>query len=43
VAPLYALAIDRLGRLVQGARRWLERVSRGALMGLGVRLAFERR
>ena len=41
--PLYALAIDRLGRLVEGARRWLERVSGGALIGLGVRLAFERR
>jgi len=41
--PLYALAIDRLGRLVEGARCWLERVSGGALIGLGVRLAFERR
>jgi len=41
--PLYALAIDRLGALVRGARRWLERISGGALIGLGVRLAFERR
>ena len=39
----YAYAIDRLGRLVQNARRWLERVSAVALVGLGVRLAFERR
>lgn len=39
----YAYAIDRLGRLVQNARRWLERVSGVALIGLGVRLAFERR
>lgn len=41
--PLYAYAIDRLGALVRGARRWLERVSGAALIGLGVRLAFERR
>ena len=41
--PLYAYAIDRLGALVRSARRWLERVSGGALIGLGVRLAFERR
>jgi len=39
----YAYAIDRLGRLVQNARRWLERASGAALVGLGVRLAFERR
>jgi len=39
----YAYAIDRLGRLVQNARRWLERASGVALIGLGVRLAFERR
>jgi threonine/homoserine/homoserine lactone efflux protein len=39
----YAYAIDRIGRLVQSARRWLERVSGAALIGLGVRLAFERR
>jgi threonine/homoserine/homoserine lactone efflux protein len=39
----YAYAIERLGRLVQGARRWLERVSGVALIGLGVRLALERR
>ena len=39
----YPHAIDRLGRLVQDARRWLERVTGVALVGLGVRLAFERR
>jgi threonine/homoserine/homoserine lactone efflux protein len=39
----YAYAIDRLGRLVQNARRWLERVTGVALVGLGVRLALERR
>ena len=39
----YAYAIDRIGRLVQNARRWLERASGAALIGLGVRLAFERR
>jgi len=41
--PLYAYAIDRVGALVRGARRWLERVSGAALIGLGVRLALERR
>jgi threonine/homoserine/homoserine lactone efflux protein len=41
--PLYAYAIDRIGAAVRGARRWLERVSGGALIGLGVRLALERR
>jgi len=41
--PLYAYAIDRLGAIIGGARRWLERLSGGALIGLGVRLAFERR
>ena len=41
--PLYAYAIDRLGALVRGARRWLERISGAALIGLGLRLAFERR
>jgi len=41
--PLYAYAIDRLGALIRGARRWLERLSGAALIGLGVRLAFERR
>ena len=41
--PLYAYAIDRIGAAVRGARRWLERVSGAALIGLGVRLAFERR
>lgn len=41
--PLYAYAIDRVGAVVRGARRWLERVSGAALIGLGVRLAFERR
>lgn len=39
----YAYAIDRLGRIVQGARRWLERVTGVALLGLGARLALERR
>jgi threonine/homoserine/homoserine lactone efflux protein len=39
----YAYAIDRLGRLVQSARSWLERVTGVALVGLGVRLALERR
>lgn len=39
----YAYAIDRLGRAVARARRWLERASGTALVGLGVRLAFERR
>ena len=41
--PLYAYAIDRVGVLVRGARRWLERLSGAALIGLGVRLALERR
>ena len=41
--PLYAYALDRLAGFVQGARRWLELVSGAALVGLGVRLAFERR
>ena len=41
--PLYAYAIDRIGAVVRGARRWLERVSGAALIGLGVRLALERR
>jgi threonine/homoserine/homoserine lactone efflux protein len=41
--PLYAYAIDRIGAAVRGARRWLERISGVALIGLGVRLAFERR
>jgi threonine/homoserine/homoserine lactone efflux protein len=39
----YAYAIDRLGRLVQSARSWLARVTGVALVGLGVRLALERR
>ena len=41
--PLYAYTIDRLGAVVRGARRWLERLSGAALIGLGVRLALERR
>ena len=41
--PLYAYAIDRLGAVVRGARHWLERLSGTALIGLGVRLALERR
>ena len=41
--PLYAYAIDRVGAVVRGARRWLERLSGAALIGLGVRLALERR
>jgi threonine/homoserine/homoserine lactone efflux protein len=41
--PLYAYAIDRLGAVIRGARRWLERLSGAALIGLGVRLALERR
>jgi threonine/homoserine/homoserine lactone efflux protein len=41
--PTYAWTIDRLGALVHGARRWLERISGGALIGLGVRLALEPR
>ena len=39
----YAYAIDRIGALVQGARRGLERATGVALVGLGVRLALERR
>lgn len=41
--PLYAYAIDRLVVIIRGARRWLERVSGAALIGLGLRLALERR
>jgi threonine/homoserine/homoserine lactone efflux protein len=41
--PTYAYAIDRLGAVMRGARRWLERLSGAALIGLGVRLALERR
>jgi threonine/homoserine/homoserine lactone efflux protein len=41
--PLYAYAINRIGVLIRGARRWLERLSGAALVGLGVRLALERR
>ena len=41
--PLYAYAIDRIGVMMRGARRWLERLSGAALIGLGVRLALERR
>lgn len=41
--PLYAYAIDRLAVLIRGARRWLERLSGAALIGLGVRLALQRR
>jgi threonine/homoserine/homoserine lactone efflux protein len=39
----YAYAIDRLGKLVRGARAWLERVTGVVLVALAVRLAFERR
>jgi len=39
----YAYAIERLASVMQGARRWLERISGVALLGLSVRLAFERR
>ncbi len=39
----YAYAIERLAALVQGARRWLERLTGVILVGLAVRLAFERR
>ncbi len=39
----YAYAIDRLGKLVQGARVWLERATGVVLIGLAARLAFERR
>jgi threonine/homoserine/homoserine lactone efflux protein len=41
--PLYAYAIDRIGMIIRGARRWLERLSGAALIALGVRLALERR
>jgi threonine/homoserine/homoserine lactone efflux protein len=41
--PLYAYAIDRLGAVMRGARRLLERVTGAALIGLGLRLALERR
>jgi threonine/homoserine/homoserine lactone efflux protein len=41
--PLYAYAIDRVGAVIRGARRWLERISGAALIGLGLRLALERR
>jgi len=40
--PLYAYAIDRVGAVVRGARRWLERLSGAALIGLGLRLALDR-
>ena len=39
----YAYAIERLAALLQGARRWLERLTGAILVGLAVRLAFERR
>lgn len=39
----YAYAIDRVGKLIQGARVWLERVTGAVLVALAVRLAFERR
>jgi threonine/homoserine/homoserine lactone efflux protein len=41
--PLYAYAIDRLVAVMRSARRWLERISGAALIGLGLRLALERR
>jgi threonine/homoserine/homoserine lactone efflux protein len=41
--PLYAYAIDRFVVIMRGARRWLERLSGAALVGLGLRLALERR
>jgi threonine/homoserine/homoserine lactone efflux protein len=41
--PLYAYAIDRLVLVMRSARRWLERISGAALVGLGLRLALERR
>ena len=41
--PLYAYAIDRLVLVMRSARRWLERISGAALIGLGLRLALERR
>jgi threonine/homoserine/homoserine lactone efflux protein len=43
VAPALRDAIERIGAVVRGARRWLERVEGGALIGLGVRLALDRR
>jgi len=41
----YAYALSRISRLLGGAgvRRWLERVTGGVLIALGVRLALERR
>ncbi len=41
----YAYVLARLSLLLarQGVRRWLERVTGGVLVALGVRLAFERR
>ncbi|MEA2661796.1 MAG: hypothetical protein QOH08_1368 [Chloroflexota bacterium] len=39
----YAYAIEKLAALMEGARRGLERVTGIALVGLGVRLALERR
>jgi len=39
----YAYAIERLAAVVRGARGWLERATGAALVGLAVRLAFERR
>jgi threonine/homoserine/homoserine lactone efflux protein len=41
--PLYAYAIDRLILVMRSARRWLERISGAALIGLGLRLALDRR
>lgn len=41
--PLYAYAIDRIAAVMRGARHWLERLSGAALIGLGLRLALERR
>ena len=41
--PLYAYAIDRLVAVMRSARRWLERLSGAALIGLGLRIALERR
>jgi threonine/homoserine/homoserine lactone efflux protein len=41
----YAYVLARLSRVFthSGVRRWLERVTGAVLIGLGVRLAFERR
>lgn len=39
----YAFMLDRLARAVTSARPWLERASGALLIGLGVRLALERR